>query len=67
MKLYADVNFEGRAMRELRRRGVDVLLAKEDGQGRRRVSIGRLVEDLLLVAEASVEDEWQSRVEYLPL
>ncbi|MBC8163764.1 MAG: DUF5615 family PIN-like protein [Roseiflexaceae bacterium] len=33
----------------------------------RLVSIGLAIEDLLLLAEASTEDEWQGQVIYLPL
>lgn len=33
MKLYADVNFSGLVIRALRRNGVDILAAKEDGRG----------------------------------
>jgi len=33
----------------------------------RRVPIGEVIEDLLLLAEASTEDEWQGQILYLPL
>ena len=32
-----------------------------------RLSIGEAIEDLLLIAECSVEGEWQGQVRYLPL
>ena len=32
-----------------------------------RVTIGRLVEDLALIAGATTRDEWRGRIEYLPL
>lgn len=113
MRLYADVNFDERPLRQLQRQGVDVLLAKDDGRGEApdpelldcasaldrvllthdddflveaahrqrsrisfvrvvysrqgRVPIGKLVADLLLIAEATDEEYWQSRVELLPL
>jgi hypothetical protein len=31
------------------------------------VPVGRAIEDLLLVAELSVEGEWEGQVRYLPL
>jgi hypothetical protein len=31
------------------------------------VPVGRAIEDLLLIAEASVEGEWEGQVRYLPL
>jgi len=31
------------------------------------VLIGRAIEDILLVAECSHEDEWEGQVRYLPL
>jgi hypothetical protein len=34
---------------------------------RRGISIGRLVEDLLLIWEASELTDYQDRIEYLPL
>ncbi len=30
-------------------------------------SIGQTVEELIIIAEASFEDEYQDRIEYLPL
>jgi len=30
-------------------------------------AIGRVIEDLLLIAEYSLEDEWEGQVRYLPL
>lgn len=33
----------------------------------RRVPIGRAIEDLLLLAECSLENEWEGQVRYLPL
>ncbi len=30
-------------------------------------SIGKIIEDLLLITEYSIEDEWNNRIEYLPL
>jgi hypothetical protein len=31
------------------------------------LSIGRVIEDLLLIAECSREGEWEGQVRYLPL
>jgi predicted nuclease of predicted toxin-antitoxin system len=31
------------------------------------VSVGQVIEDILLIVECSSEDEWKGRVEYLPL
>ena len=31
------------------------------------VSIGQVIEDILLIVECSSEDEWEGQVEYLPL
>jgi hypothetical protein len=31
------------------------------------LSIGKTLEDLIMVAEASFEDEYQDRIEYLPI
>jgi hypothetical protein len=31
------------------------------------VGVGRIVEDLLLIAECSLGDEWEGQVRYLPL
>jgi hypothetical protein len=33
----------------------------------RKVSVGRAVEDILLLAECSLEGEWEGQVRYLPL
>lgn len=33
----------------------------------RLVAIGTVIEDLLLLAEASLDDEWQGQILYLPL
>jgi hypothetical protein len=33
----------------------------------RAVPIGRAIEDILLLAECSLEDEWEGQVQYLPL
>ena len=33
----------------------------------RAVSIGRAIEDILLLAEYSLDDEWEGQVQYLPL
>jgi len=33
----------------------------------RGVSIGTAIEDILLIAESSIEDEWEGQVRYLPL
>jgi hypothetical protein len=33
----------------------------------RAVPIGRAIDDLLLIAEASFEGEWEGQVRYLPL
>ena len=33
----------------------------------RSVSVGRAVEDILLIAECSVDDEWEGQIRYLPL
>lgn len=33
----------------------------------RNVSIGEAIEDILLIAECSVKDEWEGQVRYLPL
>ena len=33
----------------------------------RDVSIGTAIEDILLIAECSVEGEWEGQVRYLPL
>ncbi len=33
----------------------------------RGVSIGKAVEDILLLAEYSLEDEWEGQIRYLPL
>lgn len=33
----------------------------------RAVSIGRAIEDILLIAECSLGDEWEGQVRYLPL
>ena len=33
----------------------------------RAVPIGRAIEDLLLLAECSLDDEWEGQVRYLPL
>ena len=33
----------------------------------RLVTIGQLVEDLELIAKATHEQEWRSRIEFLPL
>jgi len=33
----------------------------------RNVSIGLAIEDILLLAECSVDDEWEGQVRYLPL
>ena len=32
-----------------------------------RITIGQMVEDLALIATATSPDEWQNRIEYLPL
>ena len=34
---------------------------------RRGVPIGRAIDDILLLAECSLEDEWEGQVRYLPL
>ena len=31
-----------------------------------RITIGRMVEDLELIARATSQEEWQGRIEYLP-
>lgn len=113
MALYMDVHVPQAVAEQLRRRGVDVLTAIEDGRadltdemlldraaelgrlivtfdvrfkamaegwqgtGRRfiglayahplRTSIGQLVQDLDLIAQATDRDDWQSTVEHLPL
>ncbi len=36
-------------------------------EARRAVPIGRAIDDILLVAECSLEDEWEGQVKYLPL
>ena len=33
----------------------------------RTASIGRAIEDILLLAECSLDDEWEGQVQYLPL
>ncbi len=33
----------------------------------RAAPIGRVIEDLLLIAECSLEGEWENQVRYLPL
>ena len=33
----------------------------------RSVPIGRAIEDLLLLAECSLEGEWEGQIRYLPL
>lgn len=33
----------------------------------RKVAIGRAIEDILLLAECSYEEEWEGQVRYLPL
>ncbi len=33
----------------------------------RKVPIGVAIEDILLIAECSVEEEWEGQVRYLPL
>jgi hypothetical protein len=33
----------------------------------RGVSVGQAIEDVLLIAECSLEDEWEGQVRYLPL
>jgi hypothetical protein len=33
----------------------------------RNVSIGQAIEDVILLAECSLEDEWEGQVRYLPL
>jgi hypothetical protein len=33
----------------------------------RGTSIGRVIEDLLLLAECSLDDEWEGQIRYLPL
>jgi predicted nuclease of predicted toxin-antitoxin system len=111
--LYMDENVQGQIVRGLRRRGVDVLTAEEDGWGerpdpevldragelsrvafsrdqdflreavrrqrsgeplvgviyahQRRVSIGRCIEDLELLAQAGSAEDFVNRVYYLPL
>lgn len=112
VRLYMDVHVPQAVIEQLRRRGVDVLTAVEDGLGtaedveliRRafalgrvlftqdihfkalaeqmqrdrepfaglafahplHVTIGRLVKDLQLIAEASDPQDWVSLVEHLP-
>ncbi len=34
---------------------------------RRSVPIGRVIEDILLLVECSLEDEWEGQIRYLPL
>lgn len=113
VSLYMDVQVQGQITRALRRRGVDVLTAQEDGQdetpddrlldragelqrvvftqdedflaeGKRRqeigeyfvgviyihqfnTNIGRCVNDLELIALLGEPQEYDNRVEYLPL
>lgn len=31
------------------------------------VSIGKVIEDILLLAECSLENEWEGQIRYLPL
>lgn len=33
----------------------------------REVSVGNAIDDILLIAEASLESEWEGQVQYLPL
>jgi len=33
----------------------------------RTLSIGRAIDDLLLIVECSIEGEWEGQVRYLPL
>lgn len=33
----------------------------------RNISLGRAIEELILIAECSLEDEWEGQVRYLPL
>ena len=33
----------------------------------RAIPIGRAIEDILLLAECSLQDEWEGQVRYLPL
>ena len=33
----------------------------------RHTAIGSVIEDILLIAECSLEDEWEGQVRYLPL
>jgi hypothetical protein len=36
-------------------------------QAEQSASIGQLIEDILLLAECSLEDEWEGQIQYLPL
>lgn len=33
----------------------------------REIPLGRVIEDMLLIAECSIEGEWEGQVRYLPL
>lgn len=57
-----DFLFEG-SMRQRAERGfVGVIYAPQTG-----VTFGKCIDDLELIAKAGVPDEWDSRLEYLPL
>lgn len=36
-------------------------------QAEQSASVGQLIEDILLLAECSLEDEWEGQIQYLPL
>jgi len=77
-----DVHVPRAVTTALRLRSIDVLTAQEEGTRRLRageefsgvvyahqlrITIGQMVEDLVLIASVTSLEEWTGRIEYLPI
>ena len=60
LRLAADENFNGNIVCGLLRRRPDLDTVRVQ-------DVGQAIEDILLLTECSLEDEWEGRVAYIPL
>ena len=70
LRLATDEDFNNRILRGVLRRnpGLDIIRAQDAGlRGQEDVPIGLAIEEVLLLAECSLEGEWEGQIRFLPL
>ena len=66
LRLVADENFNNNIVRGILRRKADVDIVRAQ-EVSRTAPIGPVIEDILLLIECSLEEEWEGQIIYLPL